>query len=253
MNIGLIADVHGNVHGLRACVEDLLRHEAGLILCAGDVVGYYPFVNETIRFLRKWNVMTILGNHDLYLLRKGDIHETRYKEYGIDWAEQVITSENRSYLRDCPASYHGTFDGITLAMFHGSPWNIEEYIYPDRTDFARFTGSKEAVVVLGHTHYPMLQAVPGGPLVVNSGSCGQPRDGIPLASYALFDTATATVSIFRVAYDIDAVAKATERAGLPRGNIDILYRRNNSEMPGDLNTPKMIQVIQGRPLTERDR
>lgn len=253
MNIGFIADVHGNVHGLRACVRDLLRHKAEFILCAGDVVGYYPFVNETIRFLRKWNVITILGNHDVCLLRKGDIHGTRYKEYGIDWADQVITSENRSYLRACPESYRREFDGITLAMFHGSPWDMEEYIYPDHTGFARFVGAKEAIVILGHTHYPLLQAVPGGPLVVNSGSCGQPRDGIPLASYALLDTATATVRIFRVAYDIDAVAKATERAGFPRENIDILYRKNRNVMQGDRNIPKGVNVLQGRSVTERDR
>ena len=244
MNIGLIADVHGNVYGLNACVKDLFKRRVELILCAGDVVGYYPFVNEAISLLRKWNIITILGNHDVYLLQAKNINKTLYKEYAIDWADQVITPENRSYLRTCAENYHTKIDGITLAMFHGSPWNIEEYIYPDYKDFARFAGLREAVVVLGHTHYPMLKAIPGGPLVVNSGSCGQPRDRIPLASYALLDTAAATVSIFRVVYDIDALAKATKRAGLPRGNIDILYRKNISEMRRDMNTPQIVEVVQ---------
>ena len=246
MNIGFIADVHGNVYGLSACVKDLFRRKAELILCAGDVVGYYPFVNEAISLLRKWNVITILGNHDVYLLQVKNITKTLYPEYAIDWADQVITPENRSYLRTCPENYHTEIDGITLAMFHGSPWYIEDYIYPDYKDFARFAGLREAIVVLGHTHYPMLKAIPGGPLVVNSGSCGQPRDRIPLASYALLDTVAATVSIFRVVYDIDALAKATKRAGLPRGNIDILYRKSISEMPRDLNAPQIVEVVQNR-------
>ena len=246
MNIGLIADVHGNVYGLSACVRDLSRRGAELILCAGDVVGYYPFVNEAISFLRKWRVITILGNHDVYLLQGRSINETLYKEYAIDWAEQVITPENRSYLQVCPQNYHTKIDGITLAMFHGSPWNIEEYIYPDHNSFARFVGLKEAIVVLGHTHWPMLHAVPGGPLVVNSGSCGQPRDSIPLASYALLDTAAATVSIFRIPYDIDALAEATKHAGLPRRNIKILYRKDLSKILSDINTAQMVEFIDKR-------
>ncbi|MCJ7633960.1 metallophosphatase family protein, partial [Candidatus Bathyarchaeota archaeon] len=97
MNIGLIADVHGNVYGLNACVRDLFKRRVELILCAGDVVGYYPFVNEAISLLMKWNVITILGNHDVYLLQAKNINKTLYKEYAIDWADQVITPENRSY------------------------------------------------------------------------------------------------------------------------------------------------------------
>ncbi len=246
MNIGFIADVHGNVYGLSACVKDLIRRKAELILCAGDVVGYYPLVNEVISLLRKWNIITILGNHDVSLLQEKNITKTLYPEYAIDWADQVISRENRSYLRTFPENYCTEIDGITLTMFHGSPWYIDDYIYPDYKDFAHFTGLRETIVVLGHTHYPMLKAIPGGPLVVNSGSCGQPRDGIPLASYALLDTVVATVSIFRVAYDIDALAKATMRAGLPRGNIDILYRKSINEIPRDLNNPQIVEVIQTR-------
>lgn len=242
MNIGFIADVHANVYGLIACLNDLFRRKAELILCAGDIVGYYPLVNEAISLLRMRNVITILGNHDVNLLENKGLTTTLYPEYAIDWADRVISLENRSFLRTCPEHYCAEIDGITLAMFHGSPWFIDEYIYPDYKDFARFAGLREKIVVLGHTHYPMLKTIPTGPLVVNPGSCGQPRDGIPLASYALLDTVAATVSIFRVAYDINALAKATKSARLPKGNINILYRKNIIGMR-DLKTPQIVEIV----------
>jgi predicted phosphodiesterase len=253
MKVGFIADVHSNVYGLSACVKDLFKRRAELILCEGDVVGYYPLVNEAIHLIRESKVITILGNHDVYLLQEKDIAMTLYPDYAIDWTDRVITPENRAFLQSCSENYHTEIDGITLAMFHGSPWSKEDYIYPDYKDFARFTELKEAIVILGHTHHPMLKAIPGGPLVVNSGSCGQPRDRIPLASYALLDTIAATVSIFRVGYDIDALAKATASAGLPRRNIDILYRKSMKDFHMDISAPQFVEVVQHRKMNGRMR
>jgi diadenosine tetraphosphatase ApaH/serine/threonine PP2A family protein phosphatase len=44
---------------------------------------------------------------------------------------------------------------------------------------------------------------------------GQPRDGDPEASYAIFDTGTRKALNRRVAYDIEEVASRTRAEGLP--------------------------------------
>jgi predicted phosphodiesterase len=46
MKIGLISDVHANVVVLKAVLEDMGKVDA--ILCAGDIVGYKPYPNETM-------------------------------------------------------------------------------------------------------------------------------------------------------------------------------------------------------------
>jgi diadenosine tetraphosphatase ApaH/serine/threonine PP2A family protein phosphatase len=49
-------------------------------------------------------------------------------------------------------------------------------------------------------------------MIINPGSVGQPRDGNPLASYAILDMESATLTHRRTAYPIDETqAKMLER------------------------------------------
>jgi len=56
---------------------------------------------------------------------------------------------------------------------------------------------------------------PGVRYLVNPGSIGQPRDGIPLASFATFDSDTHTVAIHRVQYPLERAQRKILGAGLP--------------------------------------
>jgi len=85
----------------------------------------------------------------------------------------------------------------------------------------------------GHTHVPVayreddgrIDAISPGegssitlddrPVLLNPGSVGQPRDGIPTASYALIDTDERRCTWQRATYDVEAVQRKMERAGLP--------------------------------------
>jgi len=58
--------------------------------------------------------------------------------------------------------------------------------------------------------------------LVNPGSIGQPRDGNPLASFAMFDSATRTVTVYRVPYAIERAQRKILDAGLPRPLADRL-------------------------------
>jgi diadenosine tetraphosphatase ApaH/serine/threonine PP2A family protein phosphatase len=57
---------------------------------------------------------------------------------------------------------------------------------------------------------------------VNPGSIGQPRDGNPLASFAMFDSATRSVSVHRVPYKLERAQRKIIEAGLPRPLADRL-------------------------------
>jgi diadenosine tetraphosphatase ApaH/serine/threonine PP2A family protein phosphatase len=47
------------------------------------------------------------------------------------------------------------------------------------------------------------------------GSVGQPRDGDPAASLAMFDTSSGEITFCRVAYDVEAAAARIRDNGLP--------------------------------------
>ena len=56
---------------------------------------------------------------------------------------------------------------------------------------------------------------PSARVILNPGSVGQPRDGNPQASYAIFDTARHDFQVYRIPYDIAQVQAQIQSAGLP--------------------------------------
>jgi len=223
MRIGLISDIHSNIYGLKSVLARLKGTE--LILCSGDITGYYPFVNEVFEELKNYNVMLVKGNHDAHLC--GDkIDDLRPIEpISLAYTQKHITNANLDIIRNAPLEQRIEINGIKVAMFHASPWNkLEEYIYPDYTGFDRFKEIDADAVILGHTHYPMVKKIKGR-LVINPGSCGQPRDYDPRASFAILDTSTRNVNIERVQYDVEKVCAAVKELGFDSKLADILKRR----------------------------
>ena len=55
----------------------------------------------------------------------------------------------------------------------------------------------------------------GGRWIVNPGGVGQPRDGDPRASYAMYDSETGALRHYRVQYDIAVTQRKMRKNGLP--------------------------------------
>lgn len=228
MMLGVVSDPHGNVYGLRATLEALAQAGVEQIVCAGDVVGYYPFVNETIQLLRDYRVSCIAGNHDLYFRREIAISENRWRSYHLDHVEHVISTENESWLRSLPQQLQVTIGDKEILVCHGSPRSPEEYMYGESLNTEALAGLTAQIVIFGHTHIPMVSHVDtttGPLLLLNPGSCGQPRDYIPLASFGILDTVLGEARIHRTPYDIDAVRRRCEELEFSAPVINILTRQ----------------------------
>jgi diadenosine tetraphosphatase ApaH/serine/threonine PP2A family protein phosphatase len=52
-------------------------------------------------------------------------------------------------------------------------------------------------------------------LIINPGGVGQPRDGNPKASYAIYDSEARSVTLYRVPYDIRATQARMVKQRLP--------------------------------------
>lgn len=215
----MISDIHANVYGLRAVLHKLKN--ADIILCAGDVTGYYTFVNETFDLLAKYKVQFIRGNHDDFLFQK-EFPDNPIYQQSINFTRANILPENLQRLKKIPDTKNLALGGMRLKMYHGSPWGMK-YIYPDFADFDHFKSISADVIILGHTHFPMIKKV-GKKIIVNPGSCGQPRDNNPRASFALLDTETGKIVIKRVAYNLSPVIGAVKKYQLSQELIDILER-----------------------------
>lgn len=215
MRWGLISDVHANAPALEAVLEDLAQHGVERVLCAGDVVGYYPFPNETIDLMIDNRIMSIRGNHDRSVLRADTSTMTFFAGDAAIWTARHLNERSKRYLESLPECTTVRTDRQAMSVYHASPRDPLEYVYEDKAMESLLSMTKCSMLVLGHTHIPFVKRFSSG-LIINPGSVGQPRDGDPRASYSIVDSTERTVGNHRVSYDIETVARKIEESGLPR-------------------------------------
>ncbi len=181
MKIGLISDVHGNASALDAVLDSARKQDVRRLFCAGDFVGYYYEPRRCLELLANWDVECIRGNHEDMLFRliaDPTLDKDIRKKYGsgLSMAANQLAPDQLRYLAELPAQMTLKIQNGTLLLCHGSPWDTNQYIYPDADDEAlsKCAEGGSDFVVLGHTHYQMVARC-GHSLIVNPGSVGQPR------------------------------------------------------------------------------
>ena len=208
MEIGVISDVHGNTVALDAVFADMPAVDA--LACAGDVVGYNPWHAECVAAVRERSIPTVSGNHDRAVASETRFAFNSMAGAGVAHARETLTEDQIEWLRSLPTTRR-EFDG-RVRIVHGHPENPDRYTYTG--EFSPDLLGEEDVLVLGHTHVQGHERFDEG-VVMNPGSVGQPRDGDPLAAYAVLDLDDLTVTEHRVEYDIDRVREAVAEADLP--------------------------------------
>ncbi|MGD9213119.1 MAG: metallophosphoesterase family protein, partial [Desulfobacteraceae bacterium] len=71
MKIAIISDIHGNMEALSSVLKDIQHYHINPIFCLGDCVGYGPEPHNVLDTIQKLNIPTVLGNHELAMLRPG--------------------------------------------------------------------------------------------------------------------------------------------------------------------------------------
>ncbi|WP_049997947.1 metallophosphoesterase family protein [Halococcus sediminicola] len=208
MNVGVIADIHGNRVALDAVLDDMLPVDG--LICAGDVVGYNPWPGACVDAVRERETPTVMGNHDRAVATDTSFSFNSMAGAGVAYAREQLDDEQMAWLAELP-NERTAFDG-RMKIVHGHPEDPDRYTYPDM--FAADMLGDEDVLVLGHTHVQHYESYDEG-IVLNPGSVGQPRDGDPRAAYAVLDSDAMTVTEHRVEYDIESVEQAVSEAGLP--------------------------------------
>lgn len=218
MRIALLGDIHGNSFALAAVLGAARAARVEKLLITGDFVGYYFWPREVLDMLRDWDVEAVRGNHEDMLIDALNAPASLEKisaayGSGLSTAIETLTPAQIDWLCQLTHPCSFEFDGRSLLLCHGAPWDVDQYVYPDaKSDLLeRCAESGYGWVVMGHTHYPMVEKV-GKTVLVNPGSVGQPRNRIPAAHWALLDTASQELSLMTASYDVSpVVAWATQR------------------------------------------
>jgi putative phosphoesterase len=221
VKIGLIADVHANLLALKSVIDDMPSAE--LWICAGDVVGYYPDINDVCNLLRQLGALVIRGNHDAYVTGNLSPNPDRKSAYRTEWSRENLEQSNLAWLASLPVERTFQIGEISIRVRHASPWDEETYVYPDSSQLDKISLESNEMLVLGHTHHPMLVRCGKGTLI-NPGSVGQPRDWNPMASYAVLDTDTNKTSFHRVRYDVASLQDRLSKLQWDSSTVSILSR-----------------------------
>lgn len=229
MRIAVLSDIHANLPALDAVLA--AAGDVDAIWHLGDVVGYGPDPDGVVDRLRDVGALGVRGNHDAAACGGSEIDwfnpEARR---AMEWTRAAIGPATLAWLSDLPE--RRTLEGCELV--HGSPRDpLWEYITSVPVARANLAALATRIGLHGHTHLPVafleqegrIDVVGPGPgselevrgrrALLNPGSVGQPRDGDPNASFMLLDPEAGTVTWQRVPYDIDAVQRAMQAAGLP--------------------------------------
>jgi diadenosine tetraphosphatase ApaH/serine/threonine PP2A family protein phosphatase len=249
MKFALLSDIHANLQALEACLEHARAQQAQRFVFLGDMVGYGAdpgVVVDRIKLLSEEGAIVLKGNHDSMAVTPPASVKT-VGESTAQWTHAQLSPEQRSWIDALPL----TAQYETTLFVHASADAPElwRYVYDQRAataslDAAVAGWSDVRYVFGGHVHLQTLyyrgssaglmmftpQAGVSVPVpkhrqwLSTVGSVGQPRDGKPLAMYAMFDTERAQLTFHRVPYDHHAAAGSIRRAGLPDFFADRLER-----------------------------
>jgi predicted phosphodiesterase len=239
MRIAVMGDIHANLPGLRAVIDDVARIGADALYCTGDVVGRGPHPNEVVEELRRLEIPTVQGNWDeavgMDREQTGAAWATAEAEAdgnaSMRWTAEVMTDENRAWLRQLPVSLRLAPAGRSLYLFHGSPLRANEYLWSSRPSrvLARIASDEaDDLFAFGHTHEAFHRVV-GQAHFLACGSVGCGTDGDARARYAVVYIGDPDIAVgFRsVDYDHVSVVRDMAAAGL---SVDLL-RQPPAEHP----------------------
>ncbi len=225
MKIGIVADVHANLHALTQVLDELDDfHGVDLTICAGDLVCYGAHPNEVIDLLRQRSVACVCGNYDDAVAWGRPVASRRpsspgtepLKRAALAWTKARMAPWQRDYLRSLPWAQEHRLDGLRILVLHAGPGSLDEPLDPSEPEaMALLTTHIEAdVIIVGHTHHAYTY-IARNTLVVNPGAVGRSLDGDVTASYAVLDTQSGVATIHRTPYDLDGAVAAIERSGMP--------------------------------------
>jgi len=222
--IAVLADVHGNLHALRAVIENAEKRGITSFLNAGDLIGFGPYPTEVTELLRSMSAISVVGNVDLEVFRS--VSNGKKETVALNFARKQVSKPCRSYLLSLPRCVRLEIAGKRLFMTHGSPESIGEHLNAD-TPMKRLNEIakevKSDIIITGHSHEQFIRELSGA-FFLNPGSVGRPGDNNPQAGYATIRFNPLSFELIRVNYDVAGAAQASRKKGLPESFSQMLLR-----------------------------
>jgi putative phosphoesterase len=193
MRILIFSDLHANLEALAAL--HAVEKPPDALFFLGDIVGYGPDPAACLGWVRAHATHIVRGDHDHATATGADFASpAEYRELAIATREHTLRQlhpNDLAYLAALPTTARVELGGARFFLAHASPREpmtrpIDLLATPENVLRSELEGIDADVILLGHTHVPAIRRV-GKAHIVNPGSLGQPRHGLPSATYAVWE------------------------------------------------------------------
>jgi putative phosphoesterase len=217
MIIGIISDIHGNSIALAKVLAEARQANVDHFIVLGDMVGYYYEAAEVFQLLQPLRPTIIKGNHEQMMLDiiggrlEPAIVQQKYGS-GISIALKTLPPSTLKAIAGYEETMIIVFDDIKIRICHGSPWDINQYLYPD-SELELIKSFEEIgvdFVFFGHSHYPMIYFGESS-TVINPGSVGQSRLTGGVAQWGIFNTKNMVYTPRNTKYDVSPLVEEVRR------------------------------------------
>ena len=242
--IAVITDIHGNLEALRSILEDIKVQEINEIICLGDTIGIGPNSKECIDLLIENNIKSVLGEHEIYLLKGTDFDSTisEEKKEHCRWIRESLTDKEVDYIRKCPLYYEITLDYDNAIL--NKKYILCHYLLDDQNNIYPFEknhlredinlwkkyNNDSVIYFVGHLHQTFdINEVDGilGDFIEDEGA---------LTNIEIVESAGCTKDEY-ISYTIIEISKSNkfERRRLKYDRDDFIDKVLNTEFPDKKN------------------
>ena len=207
--------------------------------CLGDIGGFGPLPNRTLDLVRAANLVCIQGNYD-HAIGHGesdcgcgyiDPLDRHYAQVSYDYTERHTSADHKAFLRSLPQQIVLHWRDARVLLCHGSPDQVNEFVWESETDDATLARWLDASGVDGvcatHSGLPWIRRLDDGRFWFNVGVLGRPaHEDSARVFYGMLEFAAGaalpTPRLVPLDYDPAPVAAAMRSEGLPDVFIESL-------------------------------
>lgn len=224
VKIAVISDIHGNYVALEEVIKDAKAQGAEKYIFTGDLINEFPFGNKVINIIKnlqkEYDVYVVKGNREQYLI---EYDEYKYTWENIQFRNTIfmrneLTDESFEFIKQLPFSLSIKIEDLSLKIFHGSIYNISEFIhnYDDVLMEKVANESEEDILLFGHSHQRIWEKEAFGKLFINAGCSGVSKMNPKHAEYLIMNIDGKNIDINErnIEFDIDLLKEEILKSGI---------------------------------------
>lgn len=157
--IGVLTDVHAMYEPLLAILEDMRKRGITEIYSLGDNIGFGPNPHEVLELLRKYNVKSIYGNHEIYAIDGMDAlkeHMNTLSPITVEqdkkrtaWTRNQLTQQDIDDIMKYDSKIVLEKGDKKITLVHSK----KEDVYEKNGHFTKPEIDTSSTVIQGHEHF----------------------------------------------------------------------------------------------------